>query len=93
MDSVLQIDDPEALEHARAIAERTGQPLSAVVLEALRHERERLAPVPPQPRPIDMEKVMAAIDHASSLPRLTDKSTQEICDEAYEYLEEMSRPR
>jgi antitoxin VapB len=73
---VLHIRDPEADRLARELAARTGQPLTRVVVEALRdrlnRERRRTA------FPSLKDEIMAISRRAAALPRRTGRTADEI---------------
>lgn len=72
----LYIKNPEAEQLARQLAAITGDTVTNTVIHAL----EKLAHEQPprKKRHIDIDKVMAIIDHCASLPVLDDRSADEI---------------
>ena len=73
---VLHIRDPEADRLARELAARTGQPITRVVLEALRAQLERGRHRTGFPRLKD--EIMAISRRSAALPRRTGRSADEI---------------
>jgi antitoxin VapB len=73
---VLHIRDPEADRLARELAARTGQPLTRVVVEALRDRlnRERRRTAFPRLK----DEIMAISWRAAALPRRTGRTADEI---------------
>jgi antitoxin VapB len=73
---VLHIRDPEADRLARELAARTGQPLTRVVVEALRDRlnRERRRTAFPRLK----DEIMAISRRAAALPRRTGRTADEI---------------
>jgi antitoxin VapB len=77
----LKIDDPEAFELAREIADRTGTTVTQVVVDALREKKERL----PQPKEaVDREKLRAIVARIRALPVVDPRSTDEILADMYD---------
>jgi antitoxin VapB len=73
---VLHIRDPETDRLARELAARTGQPISRVVVEALRDRLRRKQGRTAFPRLRD--EIMAISRRAAALPRRTGRSADEI---------------
>jgi antitoxin VapB len=73
---VLHIRDPEADRLARELAARTGQPITRVVLEALRAQLERARHRTGFPRLKD--EIMAISRRSAALPRRTGRSADEV---------------
>ena len=67
------IDDPEAIEIASSLAVERGQSTDAVVLEALRHERERL-----QPRAVDESAVWDLVRQTQKHAIVDNRSADEM---------------
>jgi antitoxin VapB len=76
IDMVLHIRDPEADRLARELAARTGQPITRVVVEALRDKLRREQGRTAFPRLKD--EIMAISRRAAALPRRTGRSADEI---------------
>jgi antitoxin VapB len=72
----LHIRDPEADRLARELAARTGQPITRVVVEALRDKLQREKARAPFPRLKD--ELMAISRRAAALPRRTGRTADEI---------------
>lgn len=81
MATPLNIKDPEAYQLASEIARHTGKTLTRVVVDALKHEKETLKPVPPE---IDMGKVREILAHMHALPELDPRSAEEILEDLYD---------
>jgi antitoxin VapB len=79
MATPLNIKDPEAYQLASEIAQLTGKTLTRVVVDALRHEKERLKPVPQQ---IDMAKVQQI--QIRAMPEADPRPAEEIIDDMYD---------
>ena len=75
----LNIKDPEAHRLASEIAESTGKSLTRVVVDALRHEKERLTP--PKFNRQKIDEILARMD---ALPDIDSRSVKEIEDEIYD---------
>jgi hypothetical protein len=75
----LNIKDAEAYQLASEIAEHTGKGLTRVVVDALRHEKQRILP-----RKIDRAKVDAILAEAHALPDLDARSGDELIADLYE---------
>lgn len=73
---VLHIRDPEADRLARELAARTGQPITRVVVEALRDKLQREQSRTPFPRLKD--EIMAISRRTAALPRRTGRAADEI---------------
>jgi antitoxin VapB len=73
---VLHIRDPEADRLARELAVRTGQPITRVVVEALRDRLQRAQTRTGFPRLKD--EIMAISRRSAALPRRTGRSVDEI---------------
>jgi antitoxin VapB len=73
---VLHIRDPEADRLARELATRTGQPITRVVVEALRDKLKRDQRRTAFPRLKD--EIMAISRRTAALPRRTGRSAHEI---------------
>jgi antitoxin VapB len=72
----LHIRDPEADRLARELAARTGQPITRVVVEALRDRLQREHARAAFPRLRD--EIMAISRRTAALPRRTGRSADEI---------------
>jgi antitoxin VapB len=72
----LHIRDPEADRLARELAARTGQPITRVVVEALRDKLQREKARATFPRLKD--ELMAISRRAAALPRRTGRTADEI---------------
>jgi antitoxin VapB len=75
----LNIKNEEAYRVASEIAEHTGKSLTRVVLEALRAEKDRVAPRKP-----DQSRIRRILKQAHSLPDLDPRSGREILDGLYD---------
>jgi antitoxin VapB len=73
---VLHIRDPEADRLARELAARTGQPITRVVVDALRNQLKRAQSRTGFPRLRD--EIMAISRRTAALPRRTGRSADEI---------------
>ena len=74
----LSLKDPEADRLAREIADRTGETLTAAIVVAL---RERLARLRARPRRRLLSEELREIgERCAALPRLDDRSEDEILD-------------
>ena len=73
---VLHIRDPEADRLARELAARTGQPITRVVVEALRDKLQREQSRLRFPRLKD--EIMAISRRTAALPRRTGRTADEI---------------
>jgi antitoxin VapB len=73
---VLRIRDPEADRLARELAERTGQPITRIVVEALREKLKRDQGRTAFPRLKD--EIMAISRRTAALPRRTGRAADEI---------------
>jgi antitoxin VapB len=73
---VLHIRDPEADRLARELAARTGQPITRVVVEALREKLKRDQGRTTFPRLKD--EIMAISRRTAALPRRTGRTADEI---------------
>jgi antitoxin VapB len=74
----LHIRDPEADQLARELAARTGQPITRVVVEALRDKLKREQARTTFPRLKD--EIMAISRRTAALPRRTGRTADEILD-------------
>jgi hypothetical protein len=77
MPTPLNIKDPEAYRLASEIAELTGKTLTRVVVDALRHEKQRLKPLPEE---IDLSKVHQILAELHAMPERNPGSTRETMD-------------
>lgn len=75
----LNIKNAEAYLLASEIAEHTGKSLTRVVVDALRHERERIVP-----RKLDIAKVRQILAELHSLPDIDNSSVDEIISDLYD---------
>jgi hypothetical protein len=75
----LNIKDSEAYDLATAIADHTGKSLTRVVIDALRHEKQRVVP-----RVVDKGKLKAILEHAHALPDLDPRPSSEIMNDLYD---------
>jgi antitoxin VapB len=75
---VLHIRDPEADRLTRELAARTGQPITRVVVEALRDKLKREQARTAFPRLKD--EIMAISRRSAALPRRTGRTVDEILD-------------
>jgi antitoxin VapB len=76
IDMVLYIRDPEAERLARELAARAGQPITRVVVEALRAKLQREKAKATFPRLND--EIMAISRRTAALPRRTGRTAGEI---------------
>ena len=79
MATPLNIKDPEAYQLASLIARQTGKSLTRVVVDALRHEKDRLVP-----RNIDRVKAGEVLARAHALPDVDDRPSAEIVADLYD---------
>jgi hypothetical protein len=75
----LHIEHPEAWQLATQIAQHTGKTLEQVVVDALRHESERVVV-----RRWDEEKISEILAEAHALPDIDHRSAREIIEELYD---------
>jgi hypothetical protein len=75
----LNIKNGEAYSLATAIAEHTGKNLTRVVVDALRHEKQRVVP-----RAVDRRKLDTVLKQAHALPDLDPRSSSEIMNDLYD---------
>lgn len=76
---ILNIKDPEAHELASTISRSTGKSLTRVVIDALRIERQKIAP-----RDVNVNEVRAILARLRSVPDVDPRPSQAIIDDLYD---------